>query len=227
MLVKRKEIATNKKVIGSELVRFQELLLEVEDLTWLENKNHKKEYLKRYDLLDLPKIEIPSFNKVLGISHKNINNFTEKLSEKLMELLNDIGVSQLIIITPLKVDFFGNRDNKYKPLQESYEKLEVIVNDKTYNEAIKIESIELGVFIEIFFWIVRCDPSASDYFFFYDNNEQIEFNICKYGNIHITEFGKEIIKDCNSFSNNWIEIKGEEFDNFTEDGRIEGRRLKL
>lgn len=91
----------------------------------------------------------------------------------------------------MKHDFFGNRDNNFKPLKDAYNKLEKIVGDKTFKEAFEIDIKSLSDFIEILFWTIRCDPSIAEYIFLFDRDEQIRFHLCKYGNLHITEYNKE------------------------------------
>jgi len=66
----------------------------------------------------------------------------------------------------------------------AYKKLEKIVGDKTFNEAFKIDIQSLPDFIEILFWITRCDPSVAEYIFIFDEKEQIQINLCKYGNLN-------------------------------------------
>ena len=85
----------------------------------------------------------------------------------------------------------------------------------------------LSDFIEILFWTTRCDPSVAEYIFLFDKNEQIQIQLCKYGNIHLTEFNKVKLTDKKLKTLGWTIIDGEEFDNFSSDGKILGRRIKI
>ncbi|MEB2777665.1 hypothetical protein SYJ56_20285 [Algoriphagus sp. D3-2-R+10] len=81
--------------------------------------------------------------------------------------------------------------------------------------------------IEVFFWTVRCDPNTAKYILFFDTDEQLKFNICKYGNLHLTEFKQEKLTQEVLESLGWTVITGREYDQFTEDGGIEGRMISM
>jgi hypothetical protein len=58
--------------------------------------------------------------------------------------------------------------------------------------------------------------------------EKYYFNFCHYGNIHLTQINETAIPDEIITGTGFTVIAGnEETDNFTEDGKIKGRRLKL
>lgn len=204
MLLKRKQIIIEHKLIGSELAKLQELMLKHTHVDWLKGEEMQK-YIATFDLIDLPKIEISTFDKILSLTRKfNSDTFTTELSKKLIPLLSELSVNELIIITPRKEDYFGNRTNPYKLLKKSNKRLEEIVNDTHYEEAFKIERKDLELYVEIFFWIVRC--GGPEEVIFFDAGGKIKFSICKYGNIHLTELGKERVKNCDSFYKNWMEV---------------------
>jgi hypothetical protein len=85
----------------------------------------------------------------------------------------------------------------------------------------------LSDFIEILFWTKRCDPNVAEYIFLFDMNEQIQLCLCKYGNLHVTEYNKEQLTEGVLKELGWTIIEGREFDNFSETGKIEGRRIRL
>ena len=216
MLIKRKQIAIENKLIGSELAKLQELMLKYSHVDWLKGEE-MQEYLATFDLINLPKIEISTVDKILSLTRKyHRDTFTKELSEKLIELLTELKVKQLIIITPLKEDYFGNRANPFELLKRSNKKLEEIVNDTRYEEAFKIKLKDLQLYVEIFFWIVRC--GGPEEVLFFDTDGKVSFSICKHGNIHLTELGKERLKNCDSLSKDWIELgAGGEYDNIIDE----------
>jgi hypothetical protein len=85
----------------------------------------------------------------------------------------------------------------------------------------------LPEFIEIMFWITRCNAGAPEYIFLFDEKEQIQINICKYGNVHLTEYNKEQITESKLKTLGWTIIEGREFDNFSDDEKITGREIKV
>ena len=50
--------------------------------------------------------------------------------------------------------------------------------------------------------------------------------ICKYGNIHLTELGSEKLTEGLLNSQGWTVIDGPEYDNFSQNGKINGRQYR-
>ncbi len=226
-LTTRQKIVETRRIISSELTKMQKVFYDEEMLNYYKEDDEEHLYLEMFDFIDFETIEYKTYNKIIGINHYDIDTFTTKLSEKLTELFKTIEVEEIFVVSHLKLDFFGNRENKYKPLVKAYKKLEKIVGNDTYKEAFKFDINNLKDFIDILFWTIRCDPSIAEYVFLFDKVEKIQIHLCKYGNIHLTEFEKENLTDNRLNSLGWTIIKGEEFDNFSTDGKIKGRRIKI
>jgi len=226
-LITRKEIVEAKRIIGSELAKIQKTFCREEVLQAYKDVNEEHLFWEKFDCIKNEEKDYSIFNKIISLDHSNIDTFANKLTEKLTELFKAINVTELIIICHLKVDFFGNRDNNYRPLKKAYKTLEKIVSDITFKEAFEIDIDSLKDFVEILFWTTRCDPSVAEYIFVFDKDEQIQFNICKYGNLHLTQYNKEQLTDGKLKELGWTIIEGEEFDNFTESGKIKGRQIKV
>jgi hypothetical protein len=225
-LTNRNEIKKSKKIISSELSKLQKAFYDDETFEEYKEDNEEHIYLEMYDFLNHDLSEYKTFNTIIGINHCNINTFTAELSSKVKELLNAINASEFILISHLKLDFFGNRKNKFKPLVNAYKNLEKIVGQKSYEEAFIFDLESLPEIIEMLFWITRCDPSAPEYLFLFDNEQKIQISLCKYGNIHLTQFDKEVLTEKKLSTLGWAIIE-EESDNFTEDGAIDGRQMKM
>lgn len=226
-LTTRSEIVNTKGIISSELTKMQKAFYNAEMLQYYKDDNEEHLYWEQFDCIKNEETDYSTFNKIIGIDHSDIDTFTNKLTDKLRELFRSINTIEFIIISHLKLDFFGNRDNNFKPLKEAYKKLEKIVGDKTFNEAFEIDIYSLPEFIEILFWITRCDPSVAEYIFLFAKDEQIQFHLCKYGNLHLTEYNNERLTEDKLKELGWTIIEGQEFDNFTESGVIKGRKIKL
>lgn len=225
-LVSRSEIVKTKRIIGSELTKMQKAFYDEDTLQYYKDHNQEHLYWEQFDCLKNEEINYSTFNKIIGLGHSNINTFTTKLTEKLTELFKTINATDFIIISHLKLDFFGNRNNKFKPLKNAYKKLEEIVSDHTFKEAFVFDLNTLPDFIEILFWTTRCDPSIAEYIFLFDDKEQIQINLCKYGNLHLTEFNKEQLTETKLKTLGWSIIEGQEFDSFSDDQKIQGRQIK-
>src|SRR5262245_44353897 len=126
-LTTRNEIVKAKRIIGSELTKMQKGFYDEEMLQYYKDDNEEHLYWEKFDCLKNEVRDYPTFNKIIGLDHSNINTFTNKLTEKLTELFKTINATEFIIISHLKLDFFGNRENKFKPLVNSYKLLEKIV----------------------------------------------------------------------------------------------------
>jgi hypothetical protein len=226
-LVARKEITEKYIIITSELSKIQNAIFDKDTLQDYEDDNEGDLYKSYFDCIGYQSPSYKVNNKIISLNYSDIETFSSALSKKLMELFQIIKATRFIVISGLKLDFFGNRKNSYKPLKKAYKKLEEIVESKSFREAFTIEIEDIPTFAEILFWIARCDPSAPAYIFLFDEAQQIQMNLCKYGNIHLKEInGEYFTKDVlDQFA--WTIIDGKEFDNFTEDGEIDGRKMKL
>lgn len=227
ILCTRNEIITTKKIIGSELAKMQQAFYDEEDLQFCKNSNEENLYLEQFDCLENEIINYATFNKIIGSGHSDIDTFAGKLAEKLTALFRAVNATRFIIITHLKLDFFSNSNNRFKPLKNAYKKLEKIIRGNTYKEAFVIDMNSLPGFIEMLFWITRCGADAPEYIFLFDEKEQIQVSLCKYGNIHLTEYHKEQLTQSKLKELGWTIIEGRELDNFSEDGKITGRQIKV
>jgi hypothetical protein len=226
-LIKREEIIASKPTIASELAKIQKADYDEDVLEHYKETNEGHLYSEQYDFIDHEIALYNSHYKVIGLEHSDIKTFTASLTSKLTELFTAINASQFFIIAYTKRDFFGNRENKYRPLVKAYKMLEQIVGGNTYKEAFSLDLKSLPEFVEILFWITRCDPSIPEYIYLFDSNEKVKLSLCKYGNIHLTEFGEETLTNEKLTSLGWRIIEGEEYDNFSKNGRIKGRRIKV
>jgi len=225
MLITRKEITKNKRIISSELSKMQKVFYDEDILEIYKEDNEEQIYQEKFDFMQAEIIEYKTFSKIIGLNYSDINIFTAKLSTKLEELFQTIGGDNFFIISHLKVDFFGNRENDFEPLVQSYKKLEKLIGDTTYKEAFIFNQKNFNEYIDILFWTTRCDMSTAEYIFIFDEDEKIQINLCKYGNIHLTEFNKERLTNDLLETMGWTIIEGQEYDNFSSDGKIEGRKL--
>ena len=154
-LTTRNEIVEKKKIISSELTKIQKAFYDEEMLQFYKDDNEEHFYWEQFDFIDKEVVQYESHNKIIGLNHSDINSFTTELTKKLTELFHLIGETEFYIISHLKLDFFDNRDSKYKPLKNAYKKLEKIIGQTTFKEAFKFDINNLIDFIEILFWTVR------------------------------------------------------------------------
>jgi hypothetical protein len=185
-----------------------------EILQAFEKDNEGHLYRDQFDFLDYAVAEHATQEKIIGFDHSNLNTFTIALSSRLTELFRKAGVSEFYIVSYFKVDLFGERKNKAAPLAHAHAILEKMVEAITYDEALKADMSSLPMFVDILFWMSRCDPSVGEFISLFDGNEKFHLNICKYGNIHLTQMGNEHFTDQELTDCGWTIIDGAESDCF-------------
>ena len=97
-LTTRKEIVQKKRIIGSELTKMQKAFFDEEMLQYYKNDNEEHLYWDKFDCIKNEVRDYPIFNKIIGLGYSDIDNFTNKLTEKLTELLQSINANVFIII---------------------------------------------------------------------------------------------------------------------------------
>lgn len=218
-LVTRKEMVSSKRIVGSELAKLQKAFFDNNMLDYYKADNEEQLYLDRFDCIHNEVLGYPVFDKVLSLNHHEIETFIPILAKKLRDLLENIQAQHLLLITHLKLDLLKNRQISKGRLGKSYKKLEKIINKKSYNEAIVFDLDSLPDMIEIVFWITRCDPSAAEYILFFDTDEKVQFTVCKYGNVHLTEFRQENLSAEKLTALGWHILSGQEVDNFSKSSK--------
>ena len=218
-LVTRKETVKSKPIIGSELAKLQKAFFDNDMLDCYKADNEEQLYLDQFDCIHNEVLGYPIFDKVLSLNHHEIETFIPILAKKLRDLLENIHVQHLLLITHLKLDLLKNKQISKSRLGKSYKKLEKIINNKSYNEAIVFDLDSLPDMIESVFWITRCDPIAAEYILFFDTEEKVQFTVCKYGNVHLTEFKQENLSAEKLTALGWHILSGQEMDNFSKSSK--------
>ena len=172
--INRKEIFENYEKIAFLISYFQKSMYD-------EEYDEKK----WFDAINYNVKENPRESFTVMVNSENLNEHSKNLITKLKSLLKKLNSKKLIIVSHLKLDFFGNLNHDYEKVTNAYSKLTKYFPEKKYEEAIEIETNEIDDFIEIFFWLERCDPSIAEYIFWFDIQQKFCFYFCKYGNMEI------------------------------------------
>ena len=227
-LVNRETIFKTHANIAHAIYEFQKAFFNLDKLDYIEaDDENSAEFLEHIHLKDYKVSPQKKYYKVISFEHEDLETFPKTLGKKIALLLYSLEVRNLFVLSHLKMNFFGNLENPYEPLQNAYKILKQITGRWDYKEGFKTNLEDLLSLINIAFWIERCDPSAPEYIFFYDIENRLAFYLCKYGNVHTIEYGTEILNLEILAEQDWFKIDGGCFDKFTEDGIIEGRELKL
>jgi len=214
-LTTRNEIVETNKIIASELAKMQKACYDEVTLKFYREDSEEQVYLEQFDCIQYEELQYETHNKVIGLNHPDLDTFIPVLTDKLTALFQTIHARRFYILSHLKMDFFGNRGNTFKPLVNAYGKLEKMTGKSSYKEAFRIDISELSDFLEIVFWLTRCDPGVPEFIFLFDEDEKIQINLCQYGNIHLTEFENEQLTKEIVSSLGWTIIEEQESDSFT------------
>ncbi|TAF08525.1 MAG: hypothetical protein EAZ75_10225 [Flavobacteriia bacterium] len=214
-LIDRIQVFKNQKNISSLIKEFQQSFFD-EEFDTVDDE--------MFDAISLKNEKLNYSGFSIMLNHSEINSYPKVLSEKITEVLKFLKTEKLILISHLKLDFFGNLKHDYLKVINAYSELSKITNSKTYKEAIESEISEIESLFEIFFWLERCDSSIPEYVFWTDSKERFCFYFCKYGNIHFVDFTNgNLINEKELEKLNFI--VNEDYDQFSEDGIIENRQV--
>lgn len=223
ILLPRKEILQKNTIISAEITKIQQVFYDEDILQLYEDTHEESLFWEPFDHYHEEVVEYKAFSKVIGLQHTNIDSYTNKLANKLNELFSNMDITEYYIMSHLKLDFFGNRDINCKPLRQSYKKLEAIVNNDSYNEAFSVSAKSLEQFIEILFWMARYDANTPEFVFIFDSKQRFSFNICRYGNLHLTEYNVEHLTEKKLKDLGWTIFDGEEVDQFNDHVGLNGQ----
>lgn len=227
-LIDRNTVFATYKNIANEISEMQNAFFDEYTLKELcKNEKERNEYLMRFDAKDISLAEIKRTYTKISFDYTDIKTFAKALTDNIKKLLTEIGVNKFVVVTHYNMPFVRNINNKYPSLQRVFKKFKAITNDIEYANAIETDFEGLFDLIDIAFWIERCDASGPEFIFFHDIEERLSFNICKYGIVHIIEYGTEKLTEEMLERNGWYLIKGGCSDKFSNDGKIKGRRLKI
>ncbi|RZJ35629.1 MAG: hypothetical protein EOO51_04635 [Flavobacterium sp.] len=223
-IMKRSELLASHSAVQEEVLQLQTDLYDADQHDFLPSKKQKAAYLDQFDARDFAKSTVTKHYKVLSVHEIDLRSYPKLLSAKLFKLLEHLDITSLVIVSHLKVNWFGNLRNSYAALQQSYANLAEITKTKNFCEALEISIDEVPRMIDIFFWIARCDSAAPEYLLFFDSKSRFAFFICQYGNLHTIEFETERLTPKLLLSVGLEEIKSRCYDKFGSNGKIEGRK---
>lgn len=221
-LISRQFIFDNYRTITSEIIDIQKCMFDTDTL--FEDGDDGKWYTEMHDAINIPYSDVKKHYSVVSFDYSELSTFTAALSKKLTQLLNILKVSDLIVIAHLKLNFIGNPGMKYRPFQKVIKKFVNLTTDLKYEEAFKVSLNDLPIFLDIAFWIGRCDASGPEYIYFSDVNETIAFSLCKSGGVHIIEYDKEVIFDELIENLGMYFVNGRCEEKFSTGSKIEGRQ---
>jgi hypothetical protein len=161
---------------------------------------------------------------VYNFPYAPIENYAENLAKGLVMLAERLNWESTIFLLVYPTPWFS-QENDHEPVKKAFDYLRKIGVTDIFNGGFKANGKGLEELLKHLFWITRCNASLPHCFFSGIKKDLIG-SICQYGNIHLhfysaAEFAKTKIA---SVDLGLIEIK-RCFENFSENGAIQGRRL--
>src|SRR6476661_3962758 len=182
-------------------------------------------YAALYDAKDLEPHATDARHQILTTELTDLDTFSRALSDRLKTLFESLKINGFVVMSDLDIPFVLYLENSYAPLKSAIKRFQKITGDVDYKGAITGDLNDLQQIIDIFFWLGRC-KAGPEYIFFSDTSEKLMFNICKYGNIHITSFFEELITTELLNSSGFSIVHFGCTDNFRDDRVILGRTIE-
>ena len=223
--VTRDFVFKNFAAITSEIAEIQTAMFD-DDPDYFLKDDDRQWYYDTHDAIALEAKKIKKYYSVISFDHTQITTFTDELSKKMVYLLNQLNIEEVVMIGHVKLEFVGNPDNKYKPFQKAIKSFAELTGEIKYDEALIVDMKSLPKLIEIAFWMERCDSSCPEFIYFSDVKERLAFYICKSGGVHIIEFDCDIVTDEVIEGLGMYFVKGRCEEKFSDSSKIEGRMSK-
>jgi hypothetical protein len=165
-------------------------------------------------ILTLPSISFRGHAKLMGI--------------QLAVLLHQMNIDELIFLGDTTLSW-RYQENEFKPVRDALQYLVENKIGKNFNGAIRVDNIDVPLFIKHFAWLVRCNASLP-YFSFTDPGQNIMGRFCQFGNLHLDILNQDAVKNFKkALQKTTFEQTSEEFcfNRFGKSSAIHGRRIVL
>lgn len=108
------------------------------------------------------------------------------LAESITACMRRLGVDAVYCLPHIKASIYTNTRSRHPEWTRMKKWLKTICRSHTYNEAFLVPIEDLPQWIELLFWIARCDGSSPEYIFICPTANNFAANICRYGNWHVS-----------------------------------------
>lgn len=200
--------------MASEISRIQKEMYDPDELDFCENEAEKIKYLQSFDALLLPESNAVSYYKVISFHHSNLGTFTAELAQRLARLMEAASLEPSLVVTHLKTSIVrGNR--RGHSIGNALRRFSGVFPEPDFENAFRTDSGDFAKLIDVFFRLLRSEPTAPEYIFFTDRHDRFAFFLCRYGNVHTVEFGKEILTPELLADGQWFEVTTRCYEKFS------------
>jgi hypothetical protein len=127
---------------------------------------------------------------VLTSSLKPFSKQIRLLGTEVARLAAKLAMDELFFLGDTEIAWLY-QENDYKPVREARAFFVSNKIGKRFNGALQVDTISLPSFIWNISWFIRCNGALPD-IYFTGKGQDILGSVCKYGNLHIDLFNKEI-----------------------------------
>jgi hypothetical protein len=155
---------------------------------------------------------------------QDIEIHTKNIILKLKQLFELLQTQEIIVISTIKQNLFGNKKNKYEKVVTANSILRKYFPKNNYNEALILNVNKIDDFVEAFFLLERYDMGFPELYWF-DKDQRFYFYFCNKGNIHIVNLkgNKPVTRKLLL----QLGFKIDDYDQFYNGGAIKGRMLRM
>ncbi|MET4081190.1 hypothetical protein ABIB40_001135 [Pedobacter sp. UYP30] len=133
-LISRQSVFDKYSKITEEISEIQRLFYD-DNPEYFANEQDRTEYQTSFDAKNMFFGKSKKFYSIVSFAHYEIKTFPNTLSHKLITLLSELGIKDLVMIAHFKMNFVGNMEHTYPPLFTAFKKFENITRDINYDEA--------------------------------------------------------------------------------------------
>ena len=191
------------------------------------NAERLKEYNRKKDNIETIPIEEKYTGTIIyNLPYAEIDDYAQSLAKSIVILSEKLGWESVIYLPVYRMPWLGQQ-NDYKPVKRAINYLKSIGTTDDFAGGFKVNGTDLEKLLNNLFWIFRCNASLA-YCFFSGIDRNFVGSICQYGNIHFHFYSHAEMIDTKNAAIDLGMIQIEKcFENFSETGRIRGRRLDL
>lgn len=177
-------------------------------------------------LLTTPKI--PLWELVFYHPGPLLTPLPGQLAAALGQVLRELGAASWRCLPYLARPLLGNPRHPYRPVQLARRQLAAWGATPGYRGAYQVPLAATADFIRVLFRISRYDGSTSEYTFLAPETDDFVAYVCKYGNLHVLGRAEQLDAWRGVFQRAGLrEWEGREYERFSADGHISGRRIRL
>ncbi|WP_341199524.1 hypothetical protein [Croceibacter atlanticus] len=178
-LLDRQDVFKQYKILASHIHGIQQSFYD---------EDEEESYTSKFDTISLTVKDYNTHNFCVRVASDQKALHPLEISGKLKALFTEIDCEALILIPFIKLDFFSSKNSTYADIAEAYKNLATHIPTKTHTEALEVSLTDLNEFVHIIYTLATEDLNFPEFTVWFDKQQRFAFFICRYGNLHITDY---------------------------------------